>query len=91
MIACDMLSSYYIDMREDILPIDFIMLDMIDFDVILDTDWLALHHACVDCHIKQVSFCLPDRDPIVLQGDSSDAPITLVFTLKAKKKKKRSE
>ena len=49
-----------------VLLIDLIVLNMTDFDVILSMDWLALHHACMDCHNKQVSFYLLDRDFIVL-------------------------
>ena len=29
---------------------DLIVLDLIDFDVILGMDWLASYHATIDCH-----------------------------------------
>ena len=80
-----MLPSCDVDVYGITLPVDLIMLDMIDFDVILGRDWLTLYYACVDYHSKQVSFCLLGKDPIVHQGDRSDAPANLVSTLKARK------
>ena len=85
LIAHDMLPSCDVDVGGVTLPADLIVLDMIDFDVILGMDWLALHHACVDCHGKKVSFCLPGKDPVVVQGDKSNAPTNLVSALKARK------
>ena len=35
---------------------NLILLDVIDFDVILGMDWLAQHYATVDCHAKEVIF-----------------------------------
>ena len=32
------------------LPADLVLLDVIDFDVILGMDWLAQYYATVDCH-----------------------------------------
>ncbi|KAL2246237.1 UNVERIFIED_CONTAM: Transposon Tf2-12 polyprotein [Sesamum indicum] len=36
------------------LPVDLIMLDLKEFDVILGMDWLAQHKAIVDCYKKEV-------------------------------------
>ena len=33
---------------------DLIVLDIHDFDIILGMDWLAKHHATVDCYRKEV-------------------------------------
>ena len=35
---------------------DLIVLDIHDFDIILGMDWLAKHHATVDCYRKEVQF-----------------------------------
>ena len=48
------------------LHADLIVLNMIDFDIILGIDWLALYHACINCHGKQVSFWLLSKDLIIL-------------------------
>ena len=34
--------------------VDLIVLDLVDFDVILGMDWLASCHATVNCHKKTV-------------------------------------
>ena len=42
------------------LEADLIPLDMVDLDVILGMDWLAKHHASVDCFRKEVVFRSPE-------------------------------
>ncbi|XP_070025180.1 uncharacterized protein [Nicotiana sylvestris] len=39
--------------------VDLILLDMVDFDVILGMDWLSPYHAILDCHAKTVTLALP--------------------------------
>ncbi|XP_070008291.1 uncharacterized protein, partial [Nicotiana sylvestris] len=40
-----------------------LLLDMVDFDVILGMDWLSPYHAILDCHAKTVTLALPDLPP----------------------------
>ena len=35
-------------------PADLVALDMRDFDVVLNMDWLSLHRATLDCYKKEV-------------------------------------
>ncbi|KAK4383426.1 hypothetical protein Sango_2776400 [Sesamum angolense] len=35
------------------LPVDLVVMDLKEFDVILGMDWLAQHRAVVDCYIKK--------------------------------------
>ena len=35
---------------------DLVLLDVMDFDVILGMDWLSQHYAAVDCQRKKVIF-----------------------------------
>ncbi|XP_070054712.1 uncharacterized protein [Nicotiana tomentosiformis] len=35
-----------------------LLLDMVDFDVILGMDWLSLYHAMLDCHAKTVTLAM---------------------------------
>ena len=44
---------------EVVMPVDLILLHMIDFDIILNMDWLATYHALVDCFNKEVNFRTP--------------------------------
>lgn len=45
--------------------VDLMLLDMIDFDVILGMDWLTLCHVTLYCHEKSVKFSLPRELPFV--------------------------
>ncbi|XP_070020573.1 uncharacterized protein [Nicotiana sylvestris] len=38
--------------------VDLILLDMVDFDVILGMDWLSPYHAILDCHAKTMTLAL---------------------------------
>ena len=38
------------------LLMDLVLLDMLDFDMILEMDWLARHYATLDCWEKEVIF-----------------------------------
>ncbi|XP_070046593.1 uncharacterized protein [Nicotiana tomentosiformis] len=39
--------------------VDLLLLDMIDFDVILGMDWLSPYHAILGCHAKTVTLAMP--------------------------------
>lgn len=45
--------------RDVFLEADLIPLDIVDFDIILGMDWLAKHHASIDCFRKEVVFRSP--------------------------------
>ncbi|XP_070029013.1 uncharacterized protein [Nicotiana sylvestris] len=40
--------------------VDLLLLDMVDFDVILGMDWLSTYDAILDCHAKTVTVALPN-------------------------------
>lgn len=37
-------------------PVSLVLLDIQNFDIILGMDWLATHHATLDCFQKEVRF-----------------------------------
>ena len=41
---------------------DLVLLDVINFDVILGMDWLAQHYASLDCREKVVIFRIPNGE-----------------------------
>ncbi|XP_075091869.1 uncharacterized protein LOC142172016 [Nicotiana tabacum] len=47
---------------------DLIVLDMIDFDMLMVMDWLSFCYAIVDCHAKIVKFQIPNEPSFVLKG-----------------------
>ena len=45
---------------------NLIMLDMLEFNVILGMDWLAAYHATLDCHLKMVKFNPPSEASFIV-------------------------
>ena len=64
---------------------NLIVLDLLEFDVILGMDWLAAYHATLDCHLKMVKFDPPGEPSFLVQGDRSVAPYNLISALGARK------
>ena len=64
---------------------NLIVLDLLEFDVILGMDWLAAYHATLDCHLKMVKFDPPGEPFFMVQGDRSVAPYNIISALGARK------
>ena len=47
---------------------DLILLKLHDFDIILGMDWLAAHHALVDCFAKKVTFHISGQPEFYFEG-----------------------
>ncbi|XP_070011433.1 uncharacterized protein [Nicotiana sylvestris] len=47
---------------------DLIVLDMIDFDMLMGMDWLSSCYAIVDCHAKIFKFEIPNEPSFILRG-----------------------
>ena len=60
MIAREVCKSCVVRLVGQELTTDLMVLDMVGYDVILGMDWLATHHATVDCYRKRV--CIPPAD-----------------------------
>ena len=52
------------------LPVDLVVLDMSDFDVILGVDWLMNYRAVIDCHDLVIKFNMPDGDQFVYKFEA---------------------
>ncbi|RVW59010.1 Transposon Tf2-2 polyprotein [Vitis vinifera] len=57
------------------MPVDLVLLDLQDFDVILGMDWLASYHASVDCFEKRVTFSIPGQPKFSFEGKHVDRPL----------------
>ena len=69
-----MLSNYWlhvmlvvISKRE--LSVDLVILDMIDYDVMLGMDFLSKYEAIIDCKARVISFKPPREEKFVFVGD----------------------
>ncbi|XP_070008554.1 uncharacterized protein [Nicotiana sylvestris] len=54
---------------------DLIVLDMIDFDMLMEMDWLSSFYAIVDFHAKIVKFEIPNEPSFILRGSQETVSI----------------
>ncbi|CAL8113745.1 unnamed protein product [Prunus armeniaca] len=66
------------------LEVDLIRLDIMDLDVILGMDWLAKHHASVDCFRKEVVFRSPRRLEVSFYEEHRVLPSYLISAMMAR-------
>ncbi|XP_065854728.1 uncharacterized protein [Euphorbia lathyris] len=64
---------------------DLVLLEMLDFDVLLGMDWLASYHPSLNCYSKLVTFKIPGEIEFQFQGDRSMAPHSLISAIAARR------
>ena len=85
-----MLSNYWLRavpvvISERELSVDLVILDMIDYDVILGMDFLSKYEATIDCKARVVSFKPPGEDKFTFVGDGRSNQKMLISAMKARK------
>ena len=65
--------------------VDLVILEMVDFDVILGTTWLSPQFVILDCNAKTVTLAKPGTDPLVWEGDYTSNPVRIISLLCDKK------
>ncbi|XP_070013216.1 uncharacterized protein [Nicotiana sylvestris] len=56
---------------------------MVDFDIILDIDWLSPHYAILDCHTKTVILAMPGLPRVEWRDTLDHTPSRVISFLKA--------
>ncbi|KAA0053360.1 pol protein [Cucumis melo var. makuwa] len=59
MLSKEKVKACQIEIAGHVIEVTLLVLDMLDFDVILGMDWLAANHASIDCSRKEVAFNPP--------------------------------
>ena len=72
-----------VHVMEHDLVADLILLEMLDFDSILGMDWLARHHATLDCRRKEVTFHILETPEFSFQGERSAASLSIISSMQA--------
>ena len=67
--------------EDEILLVDLVELEILEFDVILGMDWLSAHHAVLDCFNKVVTLSISSKPVIRYQGDRSASSPYLISAL----------
>ncbi|XP_070025645.1 uncharacterized protein [Nicotiana sylvestris] len=63
--------------------VDLLLLDMVDFDVIMMMDWLSPYHAILDYHAKTVTFALPGSPRLEWRGTLGHSTSRVISYMKA--------
>ena len=64
--------------------VDLVILEMVDFDVILGMTWLSPNFAILDCNAKTVTLAKPGTDPLLWEGDYTSTPVCITSFIRAK-------
>ncbi|XP_070668463.1 uncharacterized protein [Malus domestica] len=73
-------------MVEDVvMPTNLMSLDIVDFDLILGTNWLHYNHAKIDCYGKTVPLHRPGLPEITFVGEPSRVRHGVISAMKAKR------
>ncbi|KAL0411106.1 UNVERIFIED_CONTAM: hypothetical protein Slati_3700300 [Sesamum latifolium] len=67
------------------LPVDLIVMDLKEFDVILGMDWLAQHRAVVDCYKKEVMIESSGESRVVFVGDRQVVSVCVISAVEARR------
>ena len=62
-----------LDISRILLTVDFRVMDMLEFDVIIGMDWLTAHRVVIDCDRKRVTAYTRDGILVTFQGEKHDA------------------
>ena len=65
--------------------VDLVILEMVDFDVILGMTWLSPNFAILDCNAKTVTLAKPETDPLVWVGDYTSTPVHIISCIRDKR------
>ncbi|XP_070032325.1 uncharacterized protein [Nicotiana tomentosiformis] len=64
--------------------VDLLLLNMIDFEVILGMDWLSPYHAILDCHDKTITLAMPEIPRLEWKGSLVSTASRVISFLKAR-------
>ncbi|KAL0544064.1 hypothetical protein IC582_019175 [Cucumis melo] len=85
MLSKEKVKACQIEIAGHVIDVTLLVLDMLDFDVILGMDWLAANHASIDCSRKEVAFNPPSMASFKFKGEGSRSLPQVISALRASK------
>ncbi|KAL0544053.1 hypothetical protein IC582_019164 [Cucumis melo] len=85
MLSKEKVKACQIEIAGHVIEVTLIVLDMLDFDVILGMDWLAANHASIDCSRKEVTFNPPSMASFKFKGGRSRSLPQVISAIRASK------
>ena len=67
------------------LYVDFVVLDMPDYEVILKMDWLSKYYATIDCKKKIVKLRPPEEEEFLFIGTTHKLRTPIISVIKARR------
>ncbi|KAL0556632.1 hypothetical protein IC582_005146 [Cucumis melo] len=85
MLSKEKVKACQIEIAGHVIEVTLIVLDMLDFDVILGMDWLAANNASIDCSRKEVTFNPPSMASFKFKGGGSKSLPQVISAIRASK------
>ncbi|KAL0561767.1 hypothetical protein IC582_002208 [Cucumis melo] len=85
MLSREKVKACQIEIAGHVIEVTLIVLDMLDFDVILGMDWLAANHASIDCSRKEVTFNPPSMASFKFKEGGSKSLPQVISAIRASK------
>ncbi|KAL0560765.1 hypothetical protein IC582_001178 [Cucumis melo] len=85
MLSKEKVKACQIEIASHVIEVTLMVLDMLDFDVILGMDWLAVNHASIDCSRKEVTFNPPSMASFKFKGGGSKSLPQVISAIRASK------
>ncbi|KAL0553869.1 hypothetical protein IC582_007773 [Cucumis melo] len=85
MLSKEKVKACQIEIASHVIEVTLLVLDMLDFDVILGMDWLAANHASIDCSRKEVAFNPPSMASFKFKGEGSRSLPQVILAIRASK------
>ncbi|KAL0536730.1 hypothetical protein IC582_025690 [Cucumis melo] len=85
MLSKEKVKACQIEIAGHVIEVTLLVLDMLDFDVILGMDWLAANHASIDCSRKEVAFNPPSMASFKFKGEGSRSLPQVISSFRASK------
>ncbi|KAA0059807.1 pol protein [Cucumis melo var. makuwa] len=85
MLSKEKVKACQIEIAGHVIEVTLLVLDMLDFDVILGMDWLAANHASIDCSRKEVTFNPPSMASFKFKGRGSRSLPQVISAIRASK------
>ncbi|KAL0533445.1 hypothetical protein IC582_030285 [Cucumis melo] len=85
MLSKEKVKTCQIEIAGHVIEVTLLVLDMLDFDVILGMDWLAANHTSIDCSRKEVTFNPPSRASFKFKGEGSRSLPQVISAIRASK------
>ncbi|KAA0032356.1 ty3-gypsy retrotransposon protein [Cucumis melo var. makuwa] len=85
MLSKEKVKACQIEIAGHVIEVTLLVLDMLDFDVILGMDWLVANHASIDCSRKEVTFNPPSMASFKFKGGGSRSLPQVISAIRASK------